>query len=157
MYDTHMHMIRFSFTTLTLLGLVAVGCSGSSSSPTSPSSASGSLSLTAGQIAGRWSLTSLQPTGQAAQARPSGATYDLTFAGGRVSTRADCNVCNAPVSMSGQMLTIGGPHLACTLAACPTMAFENTYTSILAGDSSANVSGSMLTLSSTRGVLRFTR
>jgi heat shock protein HslJ len=37
------------------------------------------------------------------------------------------------------------------------MAFENTYTSLLSGDSSITLSGSTLVLSSSRGVLRFAR
>jgi heat shock protein HslJ len=37
------------------------------------------------------------------------------------------------------------------------MAFENTYTSILAGESNATVSGNTLTLTSPRGRLTFAR
>jgi hypothetical protein len=37
------------------------------------------------------------------------------------------------------------------------MAFENAYTSLLAGDSTVALSGNSLTLSSARGVLRFSR
>jgi hypothetical protein len=37
------------------------------------------------------------------------------------------------------------------------MEFEQQYTTLLAGDSTATVSGNSLELSSPRGVLRFTR
>jgi hypothetical protein len=37
------------------------------------------------------------------------------------------------------------------------MAFENIYTGLLSGDSTVTVSGDTLLLSSTRGVMRFTR
>ena len=58
--------------------------------------------------------------------------------------------------MNAGVLT-AGPNLACTRAACPTMAFENAYTSLLGGDSNIVVTGSTLTLSSPRGTLQFVR
>ena len=133
-----------------------VGCSNSPSTPTSPSSGPGSLALTADQLAGNWNLSSIQPAGQAAQATPAGTAYTLTFADARLSTRADCNVCSGGFTMSGNTLT-AGPALACTRAACPTMAFEAVYTGLLGGTSAVDLSGDTLTLSSARGVLRFTR
>jgi heat shock protein HslJ len=98
----------------------------------------------------------MQPSGQVMQARPAGATYTLTFADDRLSTRADCNLCGGGFSLAGDTLT-AGPALACTRAACPTMDFENTYTRLLSGESTATVSGEALILSSSRGVLRFER
>ena len=71
-------------------------------------------------------------------------------------TRADCNLCNGTFTLLGHTLT-AGPALACTRAACPTMAFENGYTSLLSGDSTVTLSSGALVLSSSRGVLRFTR
>lgn len=141
---------------LVLVAILANACSGPAATPTSASSASGSTALTSDQLAGRWLLSSVQPAGQAAQIAPAGVSYDLTFADGRASVHADCNSCGGTLTVSGQTLTIG-PALACTRAACPTMAFENLYESILGGASDAALSGSVLTLSSTRGVLRFTR
>ena len=135
---------------------LAVGCSGSSPSPMSPSSVGGSLDLTASQLPGTWTLESIQPAGEAVQATPSGASYSVTFADGRLSTRADCNSCGGAYTLTGQTL-VAGPALACTRAACPTMAFENTYTKLLGGESTVSLSGGTLTLTSTRGVLRFTR
>jgi heat shock protein HslJ len=65
-------------------------------------------------------------------------------------------MCSGAFILSGQTLTVG-PTLACTRAACPTMAFESTYTHLLSGDSSVSLSGGTLVLSSARGVLHFTR
>jgi heat shock protein HslJ len=135
----------------------AIGCSDSPSLPTSPSSAGGGTqTLTADGLAGTWKLVSIQPTNQTEQATPVAASYTLTFANDRVSTRADCNTCVGGFALSGQTLTVA-PRLACTVAACPTMAFANTYTTLLAGDSTVTLSGNTLVLSSARGALRFAR
>jgi heat shock protein HslJ len=115
-----------------LLSAVMAACSNSPSTPTSPSSGTGSLALTADQLAGTWALTSMQVAGQAVQPAPAGATYTLSLAENRVSTRADCNTCVGAFTLSGNVLT-AGPALACTRAACPTMAFETAYTGILSG------------------------
>ena len=141
---------------LIIVASLAVGCAGSSSSPTSPSSDGGPLTITSNQLAGTWNLVSMRPAGQADQPTPSGATYVLTFAAGRLSTRVDCNMCNGVFTLSGQTLT-AGPALACTRAACSTMPFENVYTSLLGGDSTVTLSGDTLVLSSARGVMRFAR
>jgi len=145
-----------SFACLLVVASLAVGCAESQSIPTSPSSGSGSLALTTDQLAGTWRLVSLQSVGQAEEATPSNATYTLTFANGRLSTRADCNVCGGAFQLSGQRL-VAGPALACTRAACPTMAFEAAYTGVLGGESTVTLSDDVLVLSSARGVLRFTR
>ena len=152
-----------------LAAWLATGCTGSASNPTSPSSPSGSptspadqsplsgsRALTVDQLAGTWNLQSLQTAGGVDQTSPAGATYTLTFADGRLSTRADCNTCGGAFSLSGQTLT-AGPTLACTRAACPTMAFESTYERLLGGDSTVTLSDGTLALSSARGALRFTR
>src|SRR5687768_1487957 len=118
-----------------IIASLAGGYSTSSATPTSPSS-----SLTASQLAGTWSLVSMQPAGQVEQATPAGATYAVTFADGRLSTRVDCNTCNGSFSLSGQTLT-AGPALACTRAACRTMEFENAYTRILGGEATVALSG----------------
>ena len=151
-----MSISRVSLALVIFLPLTA-GCSDSPSSPTSPSSATGSgQALTAETLEGTWTLTSIQPSNQPEQASPAGAPYTLTFTNNRVSTRADCNTCGGTFALSGQTLTVG-PALACTRAACPTMAFENVYTRLLSGDSTVTQSGATLSLSSARGTLRFTR
>jgi heat shock protein HslJ len=143
-----MNVFRF-FVAVATLGLFAVGCSDSSTT-SSPSS----LAVTADQLSGAWTLVSMQLTGQGVQAAPAGATYSLTLTDGRLSTRVDCNMCSGVFAVSGQTLT-AGPALACTRAACPTMAFENEYTRLLSGDSSVTLSDSTLVLSSARGTLRY--
>jgi heat shock protein HslJ len=126
--------------------LLAVGCT------TDPPSAP-----TADQLAGAWRLVAMRPaSAQSDVPAPANATYSVTFTDSRVSIRADCNTCNGVFSLSGQTLT-AGPTLICTRAACPTMTFENTYTQILAGDSTVSLNGVTLVLSSSRGILRFTR
>lgn len=140
-------MTRFRCLIGSIIVSLAVGCAESSSTPTAPSS---------DQLTGTWNLLSIQPAGQANQPTPPGARYTLSFADGRLSTRVDCNMCSGGFARSGETLTVG-PALACTRAACPTMAFENAYTIVLSGDSTITMSGSTLVLSSARGVLRFTR
>jgi heat shock protein HslJ len=128
-----------------VVALLAAGCT--TDTVTSP---------TTEQLAGSWVLVSIQPAGKAEQPTPAGVSYGVTFAAGRVTAHADCNTCSGVLALSGSTLT-AGPTLICTRAACPTMAFENMYTLILAGDSTVGVLGSKLTLTSPRGVLRFTR
>jgi heat shock protein HslJ len=65
-------------------------------------------------------------------------------------------MCSGGFALSDETLT-AGPLLACTRAACPTIAFENAYTRLLSGDSTITLSDSTLVLSSSRGVLRFAR
>lgn len=149
-----MKNIRFSSVAFILAAFLASACSESPATPTSPSGGSGSLTLTTGQLTGTWTLSSLQPAGQPAQASP--AAYTISFADGRVATRVDCNQCAGTFAVAGQTLTVG-PNLACTRAACPTMAFESLYTSILGGDHSVEVSSNTLVLSSARGRLAFTQ
>jgi heat shock protein HslJ len=138
-----------------ILSALAAACSDSPTSPSATSTSSPSA-FTAAQLEGTWTLASIQPAGQPRQDRPDGASYSLTFADGRLSTRADCNACNSAFSIAGSTLSAGGA-LACTRAACPTMAFESAYTALLSGDSTTVLTNNSLTLSSSRGVLTFTR
>jgi heat shock protein HslJ len=87
---------------------------------------------TAASLSGTWNLASIQRTDGALEATPPGATYHITFADGRASTRADCNTCGGAFSLTDRTITIG-PLMACTRAACSTMSFENAYVSMLAG------------------------
>ena len=137
---------------LPFVAFVALGCSGSTATLTSPSS----LDLTAPQLPGTWNLVSIRPAGEAEQAKPSGASYTLSLVDGRLSTRADCNTCGGTYTLNGQTLMVE-PSMACTRAACPTMAFENIYMKLLGGDSAVSLSGGTLELTSPRGVLRFAR
>jgi heat shock protein HslJ len=159
-----------SLVSFVVAALLATSCAGSASTPTSPSSVFGSTTppldqssrsgspapIVDQQLAGTWNLQSLQPAGDVDQTTPAGASYTLTFADSRLSTRADCNMCGSAFILSGQTLT-AGPLWACTAAACPTMAFESTYMRLLSGDSNVTLSDGTLVLSSARGVLHFTR
>ena len=103
-----------------------------------------------------WTVTAVEPSGQARQNRPAGATYTAAFAEGRISTRVDCNMCGGTFSIAENTLTVGDA-LACTRALCPTAQFENLYTTMLRGDSEVVITATTLTLSSSRGRLHFTR
>ena len=149
-------MLHLSRIVIVFVALFSSACSGAIDTPTSPSSATGSTALTVSQVSGSWKLTYLQEADQPGQPAPAGASYGLTFADGRASVRADCNVCGGAVTASDQSIVIG-PALACTRAACPTMAFETLYERLLSGESQPTVSGSVLTLSSPRGTLIFNR
>jgi heat shock protein HslJ len=139
-----------------LLSVLTVACSDSPAMPTSPTAARGSLALTASQISGAWTLTSIQVAGQGAQPVPAGASYTLNFADSRFSVRADCNTCVGTYGISGSTVTLG-PALACTRAACPTMQFEATYTNLLSVDATARLTADTLILTSPSGALSFTR
>jgi heat shock protein HslJ len=135
----------------TILGcaLVTAACATSSTSPTI-----GTISMAG--LSGTWRLQLLQPAGQGAQLTPANATYTLTLSNGSASVHADCNSCVGTFTLVGDALTLAS-GLACTRAACPTQAFEALYTKILDGASTVGISGSTMTLVSTRGVLRLTR
>jgi heat shock protein HslJ len=139
---------------LSFVASFALGCAGSTPTLNNPMSASPSLDLAA--LPGIWNLVSIQPAGEVEQAKPSGANYTVTFGDGRLSARVDCNSCAGSYTLDGQKL-VAGPNLACTRAACPTMAFENTYTKLLGGESTVSLSGGQLVLTSPRGVVRFTK
>ncbi len=146
-----------TFVSFLFITSLAIGCAQLTSAPSAPSGIDGSTALTTDQLAGKWTLVSIQPFGQPEQVTPSNANYTLTLsADGHLSTLADCNGCAGTFALSGRTLT-AGPALACTRAACPTMQFEIVYTNLLSGDSTVALSDQVLVLSSGRGMLRFTR
>ena len=76
---------------------------------------------------------------------------------GRAAVTADCNRCNGAAAIGDNTLTLG-PALACTRAFCTTSApFDTTFVQILGTESVASIDGSLLTLRSERGILRFRR
>ena len=149
-----MRHLFFSFSLVILVAALTAACAQSVTSPSAAEVAG--PAYTAAQLEGSWTLVSIERAGEAKQNRPFDAVYTLSFSEGRMSTRVDCNTCGGSSSVNAGVLT-AGPNLACTRAACSTMAFENTYTSILGGDSNIVVTGSTLTLSSPRGTLQFVR
>jgi heat shock protein HslJ len=151
----HMRNLLFSCSLILLVAALTAACTSTTTSPTAipnPPSAA----YVAAQLEGTWTLAYIQPAGAEKQDRPFSATYTLTFTDGRLSTRVDCNQCSGTFSVSGNTL-MAGPNLACTRAACATMAFESAYTAILNGASDTVVTNSTLTLSSPRGTLQFVR
>jgi len=167
-----MMSLRSSIVTVAVATSLVVGCSNQPTGPTALSRDSATAGLTTtqsggvtttqtagittAQIAGNWTVVSIHPQNEAVRVVPSGVTYALTVADGRVSTKADCNVCGGSLVVGGETLTIG-PLLACTRAACSTMAFESAYLAILSGDSTAMLDGESLTLTSPRGDVRLRR
>jgi heat shock protein HslJ len=157
-----MRTCSVSFALILLLSAFASACSDSPTSPSTASAASSSSNAAssstnvAAQLECGWTLTSIQPAGLPRQDRPAEAAYSITVSDGRLSTRADCNMCNGSFSVSDSTLTTASV-LACTRAACPTMEFESAYTRLLSGESNILIAGNTLTLSSARGVLTFTR
>lgn len=133
-----------------VIAATAAACAQSSPAPAAPSP------VTIDQLAGTWTLAFIEAAGQTAEAAPGNARYTVTFADGRLSTRVDCNVCSGAFALSGDALTTG-PALACTRAACRTLAFGNLYAELLTGESMVAAAGDALTLSSARGLLHFTR
>ena len=149
-----MRHLFFSFSLVILVAALTAACAQSVTSPSAAEVAG--PAYTAAQLEGSWTLVSIERAGEAKQNRPFDAVYTLSFSEGRMSTRVDCNTCGGSYSVNAGVLT-AGPNLACTRAACSTMAFENAYTGILGGDSNIVVTGSTLTLSSPRGTLQFVR
>ena len=149
-----MRQLLFLFSLPLLVAALTAGCAQSVTSPSAAQVAG--PAYTTAQLEGTWTLAWIERAGEAKQNRPFDAAYTLSFSDGRLSTRVDCNSCGGSFSVNGTMLT-AGPNLACTRAACATMAFENAYTAILSGDSNVVVNGSTLTLSSLRGALQFVR
>ena len=153
-----------SLVALTTVTAFALGCSDNFQSPTGPSDPGSAGSATntpntsspAAWADGKWTLVSMEAAGQPRQPAPGGVTYAVTFADNRISTKADCNTCGGGLAINGTSVTIG-PLLACTRAACSTMAYENAYVTLLTGESTVQVDGNSLTLTSSRGVLRFHR
>src|SRR5687768_8966260 len=138
---------RCALVVLALMASFGAGCSESITAPTPVSLQNGSVSVAAADLEGTWILQSVQASGHAVQPTPIGATYTITFTDGRLSTRADCNVCNGPFSLSADRFT-AGPTLACTRAACRTMEFEHAYTGLLGGEGTLRLVGGTLVLSS---------
>ena len=132
--------IRHFSSVVVALALFAAGCSGSPATPTSPSAGNGSLALTGEQIAGTWTLSAIQVTGRRRSRRPPARPTRCP------SRMADCRPAPTATTALARSRSSGntlnaGPALACTRAACPTMAFETAYTGILSGEHSCKPFG----------------
>jgi len=151
-----MKHLLFSCSLVVLVAALTAACSSTATSPTAIQNSPSAAAYIAAQLEGTWTLAYIQPAGGEKQDRPFTSTYTLTFADGRLSTRVDCNQCSGTFAVSGNTMT-AGPNLACTRAACATMAFESAYTAILSGASETVVTNSTLTLTSPRGTIQFVR
>lgn len=151
-----MNNIRFGFRLIAIPLIASLSaCSVATNTPTSPTSIVGSTALTADAITATWKLQSIQPQGLAEMVAPAGAAYTITFAD-RLSVRADCNMCSSSYTIDGHTLSIN-TAMACTRAACPTMAFESQFEQMIAGTHEASLSGSTMKWTSPRGTLTFSR
>lgn len=96
----------------------------------------------------------MQAAGQQEIAAPD-AVYTITFAD-HLSVRADCNMCSSSYAIEGNMVTVGNA-VACTRAACPTMALETQFEQMLSGTHAATVTASTMTWTSPKGTITFKR
>lgn len=148
--------LRFANLFLVVSLIVAASaCTSSSGTPTSPSSISNSTALTADALAATWRLQSIQKTGQPEQLAPAGADFTVTFTD-RLSARVGCNACSSGYKINGSTLSVADA-IACTRAACPTIAFETEYTAMISGDHQVTTSATTMTWVSPKGTIRFTR
>jgi heat shock protein HslJ len=131
-----------------LAPVLVAACSG----PTGPSN----TAVSTDQIAGTWTLTAQQPSGQGEVVPPAGVVFSIEFVDGRAAVRADCNRCNGAAAVGDSSITVG-PTMACTRAFCPSAPLDDTFLKLLSGESTATIDGNTLTLRSDRGVLRFRR
>ena len=107
-------------------------------------------------MAGTWTLTAQQPTGQSAVTPPDGVVFSIEIVDGRAAVRADCNRCNGLAAVGENTVTVG-PLMACTRAFCPSAPLDDAFLKLLSGESAATIDGDTLILRSDRGVLRFRR
>ena len=132
--------------------LLAVVTTSACSGPTSPSS----TSSLADRIGGTWMLVSRQLPGESTAPPPGTATFSLQISDGRAGIRADCNQCNGQAAVGADTVTVG-PGVACTRAFCSTAPYDTQFVQVLSGESDASIDHGVLTLRSSRGVLRFSR
>ena len=128
---------------LLLFAVLLAACDGG---PTAPSDVTGV----------QWSLVSIEAAGAAPISIGQPTRYTLRLeADGQASVGADCNGCGGRYRLNGSTLSMG--QLACTLIFCAPPSFAGEYLSLLDGDSRISVDGATLTVTSSRGTLRFTR
>jgi heat shock protein HslJ len=107
-------------------------------------------------MGGAWRLRSLQNAelGTRTLDDPDQFTVDFTESA-RLNVQADCNGCGGTYSLADDSLTVS--DLNCTLIACPAAPLDAAFLAILNGESSVELEEDELTISSSRGTLRFTR
>lgn len=136
------HPLAFALLAATTL---VAGCSESGlTSPSSPA-----------DLDGTWRLNQMTTSAGVHNESPTAGRFAATFATGRISVKADCNVCGGTAVLSGNTLTISG--LACTLAACSSAPIDTRFAGLLNGSLTVRVNNRLLQLNSDAGELRFER
>jgi heat shock protein HslJ len=138
-----------SFTIAGLAALVlAVACE--STGPTSPTA-----EPAVATPRGFWALSVFDLDGGQDLAVLDPLQYTLDLGDdGRVSLRADCNLCNGSYRIDGSRFEVG--LLACTLAACPPESLDRAYLAAIDSAVSFALDENGLAIAYTDGVLRFT-
>lgn len=107
-------------------------------------------------LGGQWRLEVLRAPDGSQVAPPDPSRFTVEFAAdGQVLARADCNGCGGRYTLDDDTLVVS--TLACTLIACPSAPLDGRFLSILDGSSSFDFEDERLVISSSRGMLRFTR
>jgi heat shock protein HslJ len=107
-------------------------------------------------LGGEWRLASLRLAGGAEISPPATGQFTLRLeADGQAFVRADCNGCGGRYVLGGGTVTLS--QMACTLIACPNAPFDTQYLGLLDGTTSFDLQGDVLTITSSRGTLRFRR
>jgi heat shock protein HslJ len=100
-----------------------------------------------------WKLRSLRTDGPAVLTLDP-SRYTVQFGeDGRLSVRADCNVCGGPYQARRETLSVG--TLACTRAFCGPESRGDDYTAILNGARLYEVTGETLVLVAPGGLLTY--
>jgi len=131
---------------LPVFGLFLASCGGGRTVPTVPSDLQSTT----------WRLQTLQRAGASAVTVEKPDQYTLRLdASGQASVRADCNSCGGRYAMDGAKLSVA--PLACTLLACSPGSLDSDYLSLLGGETQASSDAGQLVLTSSRGILRYSR
>jgi heat shock protein HslJ len=101
-----------------------------------------------------WKLQAFELTDGTVIAVADPATYTLLFdPGGTLTARADCNTCNGEYGFVNGLFRMG--ISGCTRVACPPGSLDTRYIAALNAVTAFSMSGSELTLTYVRGVMRF--
>jgi len=105
---------------------------------------------------GSWRLARMSASGTTHTEPTTAGRFTVTFSGGRIQAKADCNTCAGAATLAGDRLTVG--PLACTRAFCATSApLDTQFTSLLDGALTVRVNDRLLVLTSAAGELGFER
>jgi heat shock protein HslJ len=108
------------------------------------------------ELSGTWRLEAMRLPGGSEVAPPDPSRFTVEFeAAGQVSVQADCNGCGGEYALGDDTLVV--QQLTCTLIACPAAPLDAQFLEVLDGTSEVDVEDEELTITSSRGTLRFTR